>query len=128
MKTFDRPQAMLLARTAREAVDFRRWTPALDESTALVALERSLSVSIQAGQPELEAMQAGMISGQAGELHALATAAYRAGRIAEATPTDEQVFGSDRNRLLDVIDVRRRTAEIVDVSHLRRPAQAALAA
>jgi hypothetical protein len=73
-------------------------------------------------------MQARMISDQAGELHALATAAYRADRIAEATMVDEQVFGSDRNRLLDVIDVRARTAEVVDVSYLRRPAAAALAA
>jgi len=128
MKTFDRPQATLLARTAREAIDFRRWLPNLAESTALIDLERSLSISIQAGQPELEAMQARMISDQAAHLHALATAAYRADRIAEATMVDEQVFGSDRNRLLDVIDVRGRTAEVVDVSYLRRSAPAALAA
>lgn len=126
MKTFNRPQAMLLARTAREAVDFSRWLPNLAESTALLGLERALSISIQAGQPALEEMQAGIISDYAAELQTLATAAYRAQRITDATMVDEQMFGGERTRLLDIIDVRS-AGQVVDVSYLRRPA-AALAA
>lgn len=129
MKSFTRQHAMILARTARQAVDFGRWLPSLDESNALLGLERALSISIQAGQPELEAMQDSLISGHATDLETLARAAYAAGRIADASLADEQVFGCDRNRLLDVIDVRQPVGDIVDVSFLRRPAVAvALAA
>lgn len=125
MKSFTRQHANLLARTARQAVDFSRWLPNLDESNALLGLERALSVSIQAGQPELEAMQDRLILAHATDLETLAKAAYAAGRIADASLVDEQVFGCSRNRLLDVIDVRQPVGEIVDVSYLRRNAAAA---
>ena len=127
MKKIDRSQAMLLARTAREAVDFGRWLPNIAESTALLGLERALSISIQAGQPDLDAMQAGIISDYATELKTLATAAYGAQRISDATMVDEQMFGGERTRLLDVIDVRQ-AGQVVDISYLRRSAAAALAA
>jgi len=119
MKNFDRSQAILLARSAREAVDFGRLLPNLAESTALLDLERALSISIQAGQPELDAMQARIISDASSKLETLAVAAYRAGRITDATMGDEQLFGGERTRLLDVIDVRS-TGQVVDISYMRR--------
>lgn len=119
MKNFDRSQAILLARSTREAVDFGRLLPNLAESTALLDLERALSISIQAGQPELDAMQARIISDASSKLETLAVAAYRAGRITDATMGDEQMFGGERTRLLDVIDVRS-TGQVVDISYMHR--------
>ncbi|MFZ3481972.1 hypothetical protein [Sphingomonas sp. 3-13AW] len=123
MKKYDRDYAMLIARTVRQTVDFHRWRQNLAEWNALLGLERALSVSVQIGQSKIEAMQDGLIATYASQLVSLAQAAYQAGRIADVTMNEEQLFASERTRVLDVIDVRQAASEIVDVSYLRRSAE-----
>jgi hypothetical protein len=120
---FDRERARLLADTMRGALAEGRWAPDRWIETHLLHLEQALSVSIQAGQPALEEMQAGLIGVHASDLMVHAQGALLDGSLRDPTLTEERLLSPSRLRLADVIDVRRPVGQTVDVSFLaRRPA------
>lgn len=57
-----RRKAVGISAVVRRAIDAGRWVPTNDEMQALTGLECALALNIQAGQPRLEAMQAGLIA------------------------------------------------------------------
>lgn len=87
--------ARTLAATMRACEDEGRWTPAPAAAGALNGLERQLSVSIQAGQPELEAMRARMISACGDALGILVRADHAACRIASPTLDELRLLGAN---------------------------------
>jgi hypothetical protein len=92
-----RQDASTLATMLRRAQDEDRWHPRDDAMQALSGLERNLSISIQAGQPELEAMQASLISQSGDEVMALARADYAACRIASPSLDEMRLLGNVSN-------------------------------
>ena len=92
-----------IARALRSASDERRWTPDAAAKTRLLDLERSLSIRIQAGQPELEAMNARMVDDAAADLLVRVVADMREGRVAMPTPCEMALFGRPPAPVLSVV-------------------------
>lgn len=88
-----KPVAENVARTLRLALDEGRWSPDWQQRLVLLDLERALPISIQAGQPELEAMQARLIARPALELLVIGTRAMSQGGFASPSPSDVALFG-----------------------------------
>jgi hypothetical protein len=90
----DRDLASRIAIVARSMVDEGRWSPEPCPASRLLDLERFLPISIQPGQPALEAMNDRMILDAASDVLAAATVAMASGGISRPTPRDVGLFGS----------------------------------
>ena len=92
--TIDRDLAGCIATATRIMIDEGRWSPERGDAARLLDLERFLPIRIQAGQPELVAMNDRMIIEAATCVLAAATSAMALGAIARPTPRDVALFGS----------------------------------
>ena len=106
----DRTQAERLARMMRLAETQGRWEPTDATGDALILLEQSLSIRIQAGQPELDAMQARLIGRYATDLTVDARADYAAGRIEHPTMLETMTLATVVGEIV-AVDFRPRTTQ-----------------
>lgn len=83
-----------MAEAVRLMIVQERWSPDLEAVRALFDLERFLSIRIQAGQPDLEAMNASLICAAATDLIAVVTSALAAGEIDDVTMEEADLLSS----------------------------------
>lgn len=90
----ERTFAQTMTRTLVQAEAEGRWKPCDEAREALYGVERALAVSIQTGQPALEAMNDGIMSRYGERLMEIARADYAGCRIACPNLAEIRLLGA----------------------------------
>lgn len=103
----DRIRAQTILDTLVVAEQQNRWSPSNEMRQAFDGLAGALLVSIQAGQPRLEAMNDRLICAYGEEVFTLACSDYRACRIASPSLDETRLFAGLAGNVIEITIPRR---------------------